>query len=141
MDKTEQILELIEPFVKEGKILPRTYEQIENNIDDFVFVMNSDKLVACAGLRGYKNSVMCEIYCLAVISGAQKQGHSEKLLGELINKARDFHYSKIFALSKFSTNWFIKNSFTQAGIEDLPNERKDNYDHERSSPIFIKDIN
>ena len=74
MNKAEQILELIEPFVKEGKILARTFDQINTNIDDFVFLQNFDQLVACAGLKDCKEGSMGEIYALAVSKDAQNQG-------------------------------------------------------------------
>ncbi|HIM58793.1 MAG TPA: GNAT family N-acetyltransferase, partial [Gammaproteobacteria bacterium] len=54
MDTAQKILDLIEPFVKEGNILPRTFDQINDNIDDFVFLRNLDQLVACAGLKDCK---------------------------------------------------------------------------------------
>jgi hypothetical protein len=54
LDTAQQILDLIEPFVQEGRILPRTFDQINNNIDDFVFLRNFDKMVACAGLKDCK---------------------------------------------------------------------------------------
>jgi amino-acid N-acetyltransferase len=44
-------LELIAPFVKQDKILPRTHIQINDNINDFVLLEQSGELVACAGLK------------------------------------------------------------------------------------------
>ena len=140
MDKVQQILELIEPFVQEGKILPRTYAQISDNIDNFVFLKNFDKLVACAGLKDCKEGSMGEIYALAVSKEIQNQGFSAKLLDEIMRKARNAKFSKIFALSKHNTQWFLKQGFVQMKISELPKKRQALFDHQRNSSIFFKDV-
>jgi|ETNmetMinimDraft_8_1059916.scaffolds.fasta_scaffold05231_3 amino-acid N-acetyltransferase len=141
MDKAIQILELIKPFVDEGKILPRSYEQIAASIDDFVLLMKSGELAACAGLKGGEDSETGEIYCMAVKNKFQSQGYSEKLLYEVMNKARGCSYSKVFALSKFSKKWFLKYGFVQIEIEQLPKHRQQHIDYKRNSSVFMKFIN
>ncbi len=140
MDKANQILSLIKPFVEQGKILPRTYEQINENIDDFVFLQNFDELVACAGLKDCKEGKMGEIYALAVSKEAQNQGFSTKLLEKIMQKARIANFSKIFALTKYNKNWFINNGFVQTSIDNLPKKRQALFDHQRNSSIFFKDV-
>ncbi|MBT6279547.1 MAG: GNAT family N-acetyltransferase [Candidatus Thioglobus sp.] len=140
MNKAEQILELIEPFVKEGKILARTFDQINTNIDDFVFLQNFDQLVACAGLKDCKEGSMGEIYALAVSKDAQNQGFSTKLLDKIMQKARISNFSKIFALTKYNQQWFVNNGFVQMSIDEIPKRRQALFDHQRNSSIFFKDV-
>jgi N-acetylglutamate synthase and related acetyltransferases len=140
LNKAKQILELIEPFVKEGKILPRTYDQISDNIDDFVFLRNFGQLVACAGLKDCKEGGMGEIYALAVSKDTQNQGFSAKLLDQIMQKARISNFSKIFALSKYNTEWFLNQDFVQMKISELPVKRQALFDHNRNSSIFFKDV-
>jgi amino-acid N-acetyltransferase len=140
LDKVEQILSLIKPFVEEGKILPRTYDQIAENIDDFVFLRNFDKLVACAGLKDCKEGEMGEIYALAVSKDAQNQGFSTKLLDKIMQKARISNFSKIFALTKYNQQWFVNNGFVQMSIDEIPKRRQALFDHQRNSSIFFKDV-
>jgi amino-acid N-acetyltransferase len=75
------------PFVKEGKILPRTYAQISNNITDFVWIEQSGRLVACVGLKDCQEDGMGEIYALAVSEKVQNQGISVELLNKVMQKA------------------------------------------------------
>jgi amino-acid N-acetyltransferase len=133
-------LSLIKPFVEEGKILPRTYDQIAENIDDFVFLRNFDKLVACAGLKDCKEGEMGEIYALAVSKDAQNQGFSTKLLDKIMQKARISNFSKIFALTKYNQQWFVNNGFVQMSIDEIPKRRQALFDHQRNSSIFFKDV-
>jgi len=140
LDTAQKILDLIEPFVKEGNILPRTFDQINDNIDDFVFLRNLDQLVACAGLKDCKEGGVGEIYALAVSKSVQNQGFSAKLLDEIMQKARVSNFSKIFALSKHNAQWFLKQGFVQMKISQLPKKRQALFDHQRNSSIFFKDV-
>lgn len=140
LDKSELILELIEPFVNEGKILPRSYTEIAENIDDFVLLMVSNELVACAGLRSCKNDTAGEIYCMAVKHSHQKLGYSKDLLTKVINKAKCNNYSKVFALSKYSTNWFLKYGFIKTDIDELPKNRQKSFNFKRNSSVFVMNI-
>lgn len=139
-DKVTQILELITPFVEEGKILPRTYTQINDNIDDFVLLFEGQKLIACAGLKDCKEGGMGEIYSLAVSKDAQKTGASSKLLTQIISRAKTLNFDKIFALSKYHAKWFIKHKFTQIEISELPKKRQVLFNQKRNPSIFFKAI-
>ncbi len=141
MDKAQQILALIDPFVREGRILPRTYAEINDNIDDFVLLFEKEKLIACAGLKDCKDNGVGEIYSLAVSKNAQKTGTSSRLLTQIISKAKALNFAKVFALSKHNQQWFIKHGFTQMNISELPKNRQALFDHHRSSSIFFKDVN
>ncbi len=140
MDKASQILNLIQPFVDQGKILPRAKEEIEKNINDFVLLYQADQLVACAGLKNCQEGSMGEIYSLAVTQSLQSTGLSSKLLEKLLTKAKKKKFSKIFALTKFGTHWFIKNGFTQMNITNLPKKRQQYFNHDRNSSIFFKEV-
>ena len=141
MDKAGQILSLITPFVEQGKILPRSKAQINESIEDFVLLFDNDKLLACAGLKDCKEGSMGEIYSLAVSMDKQNQGLSTQLLEKIMLKAKAANFSKIFSLTKYGTEWFVKNGFTQMKIADLPANRQALFNHDRNSSIFFKNVN
>ncbi|SMM99378.1 N-acetylglutamate synthase [uncultured Candidatus Thioglobus sp.] len=140
-DTAQQILDLITPFVEQGKILPRTYAQINDNITDFVLIRQSGQLSACAGLKNCQEGNMGEIYALAVSAEIQNQGVSTQLLNKVMQKARIQNFIKIFALSKHNTQWFLKQGFAQMKIDELPSNRQKIFNHQRNSFIFFKDVN
>lgn len=140
MDKTQQILDLIAPFVKMGKILPRTHAQINDNIADFVVLEQSGAIIACAGLKNCQEGGMGEIYALAVSEKVQNQRVSAKLLDKVMQKARFDGFCKIFALSKYNVEWFLKQGFVQMQISELPKNRQKLFDHQRNSSIFFKEV-
>ena len=140
MDTAQQILDLIAPFVAEGRILPRTYAQISDNIADFVILEQSGIVIACAGLKNCQEGGMGEIYALAVSKNMQNQGVSDKLMAKVMQKAKVDNFSKIFALSKHNALWFLKQGFVQMEISELPKNRQKLFDHQRNSSIFFKGI-
>ncbi len=140
MDKSEQILTLIKPFVDQGKILVRSKVEIKKNINDFILLFDNNQLVACAGLKDCQEGSMGEIYSLAVAKNSQNLGLSMQLLDKILMEAKRQKFNKVFALTKYETDWFLKHRFTQMKISDLPNKRQKYFNHDRNSSIFFKDI-
>jgi len=140
LNTAQKIFDLTQPFVNEGKILPRTNQQINDNIDDFILIFNDDELLACAGLKDCREGSMGEIYSLAVAQNSQNTGLSTMLLDKILIKAKERGFVKIFALTKFGTKWFLKNGFTQMQISDLPTKRQKYFNHDRNSSIFFKEV-
>ncbi|KAA0446147.1 MAG: GNAT family N-acetyltransferase [Candidatus Thioglobus sp.] len=140
MDTAQQIIDLIEPFVKQGKILHRSYAQIKDNIGDFVVLREGKVVIACAGLKDCQDGNMGEIYALAVAEKAQNQGVSLALMSKIMQKAHTDNFAKIFALSKHNSQWFLKQGFTQMPIDKLPKKNQKNFNHQRNSFIFFKEI-
>ena len=126
--------------MEQGKILPRSRQEIEESIDDFVLLFDGDQLLACAGLKDCQEGSMGEIYSLAVAKNVQNTGLSKKLLNKILIKAKLRKFSKIFALTKFGTDWVVKNGFTQMNISDLPIKRQKYFNHDRNSSIFFKEV-
>ena len=56
----------MQPFVEEGRLLERSYETIDSCIDDFVYIEKDNQIIACAGLKLYKDENVGEIYALVV---------------------------------------------------------------------------
>lgn len=140
MDNSEQILSLIKPFVDQGKILFRSKDEIEKNINDFVLLFDNEQLIACAGLKDCQEGLMGEIYSLAVAQDSQNTGLSTELLNKILVSAKQRRFTKVFALTKFGTEWFLKNGFIQMKISDLPVKRQKYFNHDRNSSIFFKEV-
>ena len=66
MSKANEIIKLMEPFIEEGRLLPRSAETISECIDDFVIIENENQVIACAGLKVYEQEKVGEIYALVV---------------------------------------------------------------------------
>jgi N-acetylglutamate synthase-like GNAT family acetyltransferase len=130
----------MEPFVDEGRLLPRSFETINNSIDDFVIIENENEVIACAGLKVYQQEKVGEIYALVVNKAFHNTDTSSKLMHLLIDKASGMGLSSIFALSKYGGRFFFRFDFNEAKLSSLPESRQKSYDYERSSMIYLRKL-
>ena len=140
MTKITQLINLMQPYVDDGKLLKRSYEQLNECFEDFVFITNGDQIVACAALRHYKDEKKGEIYALAVNKKYHNTGISSQLMEKLMKRASDLDLIDIFALSKYGGRFFLRHGFVEGVISALPLTRQKSYDHQRKSTIFLKKI-
>ena len=140
MSKVRQIIELMQPFVEEGRLLERSYEVINNSINEFVIIEEDNKIIACAALKIYKEDNVGEIYALVVNKNFHNTDISTKLMELLINKASELNLSSIFALSKYGGRFFFRFEFVESKLSFLPDSRQKSYDYERKSIIYSRKI-
>ena len=138
MSKVKQLIELMQPFVDDGKLLSRSYEQLSEAIDEFVFIEDAGQIIACAGLRVYKSEKMGEIYALTVNKSFHNTGTSLELMKKLIQKASDLDLDSIFALSKYGGRFFFRHDFAEVDVSSLPLLRQKSYDYQRNSIIYLR---
>jgi amino-acid N-acetyltransferase len=128
----------MQPSVDEGRLLERSAEQLQEGLDDFVTVVREGEIVGCAGLKHYPEKNTGEIYALVVNSDYYNTGVSAELMTLLFDKARSLGLASVFALSKYSGHFFVRNHFEVIEVEDLPKERQITYDYQRSPHIYQK---
>ena len=138
MSKVKQLIELMQPFVDDGKLLSRSYEQLSEAIDEFVFIEDAGQIIACAGLRVYKSEKMGEIYALTVNKSFHNTGTSLELMNKLIQKASELDLDSIFALSKYGGRFFFRHDFAEVDVSSLPLLRQKSYDYQRNSIIYLR---
>lgn len=93
------IADLIKPFVDEGSLLERTYDEFEDLLPNFfVAVDEAGIIVGCAALEIYSRK-LAEIRSLAVASSAQGQGVGRKLVEACVERARERNVLEIMAIT------------------------------------------
>ena len=140
MSKAKEIIELMQPFVDEGRLLERSYQSIDSQIGDFTTIKKNSEIIACAGLKLYENENIGEIYGLAVKSSFHNTTASSDLMKLLIKKALDLNLSSIFALSKYGGRFFFRFDFVETELSSLPLIRQKSYDNKRNSMIYLKKL-
>lgn len=140
MSKARQIIELMQPFVEEGRLLARSYETIDSGIDDFVCIEKDNQIIACAGLKLYQDENVGEIYALVVNKSFHNTDTSTRLMELLIDKASKLNLSSIFALSKYGGRFFFRFEFVESELSFLPDSRQKSYDDIRKSIIYSRRI-
>jgi len=81
--ESEAIARFIRPFVEDGKLLDRTYEELEHWIDNLFIADREGEIVGCAALEVYSRK-LAEIRSLAVAPSVQGTGVGKQLVNACV---------------------------------------------------------
>jgi N-acetylglutamate synthase-like GNAT family acetyltransferase len=108
----------IDLFIQQGKLLPRTADELESLLTNFFIAEVEGRLVGCAALEVYSKK-LAEIRSLAVLPEAQRQGVGRQLVAACVARAREKNILEVMAIT--SSEEF----FQACGFEfTLPGEKK-----------------
>ena len=141
VDDVGGILQLIEPFEKDGTLVKRSRTEIERDADLYTVVEHDGVIFACAALYPYPEAHTGEMAALTVSPQVQGQGDGEKVLKRIEQRARAAGLHSIFVLTTRTMHWFIKRGFVQVDPEWLPEARKRKYNWDRKSLVLVKKLN
>ncbi len=116
------IQKLINAFASQDLMLPRSLNEIFENIRDFWVVLDpTGRVVGCAALHivGWDN--LAEVKSLAVDKKFQKRGLGALLMRSLLEEAAGLEIEKVFALS-YQPKFFKKFGFKTVSKSKLPHK-------------------
>jgi amino-acid N-acetyltransferase len=134
------ILQLIEPFEKDGTLVKRDRTEIERDIDHYTVIEHDGVIFGCAALYPYPEAHTAEMAALTVSPNVQGQGDGEKILKRIEQRARGAGFESIFVLTTRTMHWFIKRGFKQVDPDWLPEARKRKYNWDRRSQVLVKKL-
>jgi len=105
---------------KEGIMLPKTPQEIMENLSNFFVAEVKGKTIACCGYKIWVNGWV-EIVSLYTSIHFRHLGIGAKLLKKCIDKAHSQGFSKIFTLT-IKPDWFTKRGFRQVEIDEIPHK-------------------
>jgi amino-acid N-acetyltransferase len=139
-DDVGGILQLIEPFEKDGTLVKRDRTEIERDIDHYTIIDHDGVIFACAALYPYPEARTAEMAALTVSPQSQGQGDGEKVLKRIEQRARAMGLKSIFVLTTRTMHWFLKRGFVQTDPDWLPEARKRKYNWDRKSQVLVKKL-
>ena len=134
------ILQLIEPFEKDGTLVKRDRTEIERDADNYTIIEHDGVIFACAALYPYLEDKTAEMAALTVSPQSQGQGDGEKILKRIEQRAKAAGLQSIFVLTTRTMHWFIKRGFVQMDPDWLPEARKRKYNWDRKSLVLVKKL-
>ncbi len=137
-DDVGGILQLIEPFEKDGTLVKRGRTEIERDIANYTIIEHDGVIFACAALYPYPEARTGEMAALTVSPQSQGQGDGEKILKRVEQRARGMGLDSIFVLTTRTMHWFLKRGFVQVDPDWLPEARKRKYNWDRRSQVLVK---
>ena len=139
-DDVRGILQLIEPFERDGTLVRRERTEIERDIANYTVIEHDGIIFGCAALYPYPEARTGEMAALTVSSLVQGQGDGERILKRVEQRAKSMGLDSIFVLSTRTMHWFIKRGFVQVDPDYLPEARKRKYNWDRRSAVLVKKL-
>jgi amino-acid N-acetyltransferase len=134
------ILQLIEPFERDGTLVKRSRTEIERDAGCYTIIEHDGVIFACAALYPYPESRTAEMAALTVSPDVQGQGDGERVLKRIEQRAKAAGLDSIFVLTTRTMHWFLKRGFVQVDAEWLPEARKRKYNWDRKSQVLVKKL-
>jgi amino-acid N-acetyltransferase len=133
------VLRLMEPLMKQGILLRRSPEDIQEKKDDYVVFEIDGSVHACAAMHDWGEN-QAEIAAIATDPTYSDIGMGRRLVRYLIDKARKQGLHRVFVLTTKTHDWFELIGFKESIIEHLPSRKRACYDTSRKSKIFSLDL-
>ena len=139
-DDVGGILQLIEPFERDGTLVRRERTEIERDIATYTVIEHDGIIFGCAALMPYPEARSAEMAALTVSPLSQGQGDGERILKRIEQLAKSQGFDSIFVLTTRTMHWFIKRGFKQVDPDWLPEARKKKYNWDRRSQVLVKKL-
>jgi amino-acid N-acetyltransferase len=139
-DDVGGILQLIEPFERDGTLVRRERTEIERDIATYTVIEHDGIIFGCAALMPYPEARTAEMAALTVSPLSQGQGDGERILKRIEQRAKAMGLDTLFVLTTRTMHWFIKRGFGQVDPDWLPEARKRKYNWDRRSQVLVKKL-
>jgi len=140
IDDVAGILQLITPLEEEGVLVRRSRERIETEIDHFTVIERDGTIIGCAALYPFPDVGTAEFACLAIHPDYRNGGRGDQLLEHLETQARRLGLHSLFVLTTRTAHWFRERGFQPTDLKQLPGRRRDLYNWQRNSRMFLKPL-
>ncbi len=136
------IMALIREAVAAEELVPRTRQDVLDQLANFYVFEIDRNVVACVGLRLFASEESAELQCLFVSQAHENQGIGGALIEFACTKAKSLGCKCLFALSTQAFSYFQqKGGFTVGNLADLPLDRQSAYEASgRKSRILIRKL-
>lgn len=115
-----QIQALINKFAGQDRMLPRSLNELYENIRDFWVYEERGKIAGCAALH-FSWKDLSEIKSLAVEKNKQRRGIGATLVRTCLEEAKRFKTKKVFVLT-YEAGFFKKLGFKRIKHSMLPHK-------------------
>jgi N-acetylglutamate synthase-like GNAT family acetyltransferase len=110
-----EIHRMISEYTSDGTLLPRTLQEICENVRDFIVVEDRGKVIACAALHFYGLS-LAEVRSVTVDKNVQGRNVGRKLVEGLIAESENHRIDRLFLFTR------VPDFFSKLGFVTVPHQ-------------------
>jgi amino-acid N-acetyltransferase len=133
------ILRIMEPLMKQGILIRRNSQVIQEKKEDYVVFEIDGSVHACGALHDWGEG-QGEIAAVATDPAFAEMGLGRRVVHYLIDRAKKQGLNRVFALTTQSRDWFEFLGFREDSVESLPERKRKDYDRGRISKDFALDL-
>jgi amino-acid N-acetyltransferase len=133
------MLRIMQSYVERELLVSRSQEDIEAKLSDYVVYVVDNAILGCGSLHSFENNIS-EIAAIAVDANYQDAGIGDAVVNFLIEKAKKQKAKKLFLLTTQTSDWFYNFGFKDGAIDDLPKEKRENYNQKRNSKVMVMKV-
>ena len=138
-DDVAGIIQLIEPFEKDGTLVKRSRTEIERDIAHYTIIEHDGVIFGCAAL--YPIPAPGRPRWRPSPSRPRARARAmAKLLKRIEQRAKAQGLDSLFVLTTRTMHWFIKRGFQPVDPDWLPEARKAKYNWDRKSQVLVKKL-
>jgi amino-acid N-acetyltransferase len=117
-----ELLAMIGRSVRRTHLVPRTYEQIADSLQDYAVMEVDGHVVGCVALYSYGDRG--EIACLYVKQSHEGTGYGADLVRFMHQQASEREMKEVFALTNRAARFFTESlAYQKIPVSELPEER------------------
>lgn len=114
----DRILGVTGTYVEQHVLLPRTRDEIVDDIGNWWVSDLNGEVVGCAALRDFGGG-LGELRSLSVVAEAHGRGLGESLVHAIVREARRRSIGRLFAITR-NPGYFARHGFTELPMDDVP---------------------
>ena len=125
-DDISELLAMVGRSMRDAHLVPRSYEEIETSLSDFLVMTIDGNVVGCVALHCSDDRRCAEIACLYVKQSHGGQGYGQLLVEAAEQQARELGIPWVFALSTRAIDFFVEQlDYHPCPIEVIPDSRQE----------------
>jgi amino-acid N-acetyltransferase len=129
------------PYVAEEILLPRTEQELADQLDHFVVYEVDGIIHACgAMIPSVQAKGRGEIAAITVDRTYKGFGIGKRILSYLVDRARSSGIKQLHVLTTQTADWFLQFGFAEGGVKDLPEDKRRDYNRLRNSRVLLLDL-
>lgn len=125
-DDISELLAMVGRSMRDAHLVPRSWDEIEENLGDFLVLTVDGNVVGCVALHPSDEPRCGEVACLYVKQSHGGQGYGHMLVAAAEDRARELGIPWVFALSTRAADYFTVNlGYTPCPIGEIPKVRRE----------------